>query len=231
MSYWLPRIRGVLNEIALPGEERELDRVCRLQGLLADLLSHRRHDKDQEKHSWLLRGCLKLHSKVLRRTRRGRSCPANWGWATRASASDSPNWPASPRPGTARVRVQKACEMMYQSGKAVPIKQVSEDSGFENEFHFSRRFKQFTGLSPREFRRRQYGRRESRRRRRSGDGKRVKGVAGSIESRAVRPQPYRILPAHFDHFSEPASHPAVTIQTPQRLSPAGERRPLSNLFR
>ena len=154
MGYWLPRIRGVLNDIAVPGEGRELERVCRMQSLLADVLSQRRHDKAQaEKRAWLLRACLKLHSKVLREEQEWEDIARELGMSYEGFRRRFTHLAGiSPARYCARSRVQKACELMYQSDK--PIKQVSEEAGFENEFHFSRKFKQFTGLSPREFRRR-----------------------------------------------------------------------------
>jgi AraC-like DNA-binding protein len=154
MGYWLPRIRGVLNEIALPGEDRAVERVCRMQSLLADVISHRRHDKAQaENRAWLLRACLKLHSKVLRQEQDWEDLAGDMGMSYEGFRKRF-NHLAGVPPARycARARVQKACEMMYQSTK--PLQEVADACGFVNEFHFSRRFKQFTGLAPREFRRR-----------------------------------------------------------------------------
>ena len=48
-------------------------------------------------------------------------------------------------------RINRACALI--SDGTLANKKIAETLGFANEFHFSRRFKQFTGQSPTEFRR------------------------------------------------------------------------------
>lgn len=50
-----------------------------------------------------------------------------------------------------RVAIDRACALL-QGG--LSLKQIAQRCGFCDEFHFSRRFKQVLGISPREFRRR-----------------------------------------------------------------------------
>jgi AraC-like DNA-binding protein len=48
-------------------------------------------------------------------------------------------------------RINRACTLL--SDGSLANKKIAEKLGFANEFHFSRRFKQFPGQSPTEFRR------------------------------------------------------------------------------
>ena len=48
-------------------------------------------------------------------------------------------------------RILKACDLLVAG--SLPVKEVAAQLGFCDEFHFSRRFKQVTGHSPREYRR------------------------------------------------------------------------------
>lgn len=58
----------------------------------------------------------------------------------------------SPTRFRATRRIDAACAMLQQPG--LTTQAIAANLGFSDEFHFSRRFKQITGLSPREFRRR-----------------------------------------------------------------------------
>jgi AraC-like DNA-binding protein len=57
---------------------------------------------------------------------------------------------ASPASYRMKRTIDRACELMQQ--QKLTNKEISTRLGFSDEFHFSRRFKQFTGLAPREFR-------------------------------------------------------------------------------
>jgi AraC-like DNA-binding protein len=49
-------------------------------------------------------------------------------------------------------RIDRACELL--SNQRTTIKEAAAATGFCDEFHFSRRFKQITGESPMHFRQR-----------------------------------------------------------------------------
>jgi AraC-like DNA-binding protein len=46
--------------------------------------------------------------------------------------------------------MERASELMHRS--YMTLREVADECGFCNEFHFSRRFKQIVGLSPKEYR-------------------------------------------------------------------------------
>jgi AraC-like DNA-binding protein len=49
-------------------------------------------------------------------------------------------------------RIDAACVLLYSPTQTISA--IAQKLGFSDEYHFSRRFKQITGLAPREFRRR-----------------------------------------------------------------------------
>lgn len=60
----------------------------------------------------------------------------------------------SPHSYLALKRVEKACIMLHYSGAS--IKQIAEETGFCDRYHFSRVFKLLQGMGPAEFRSRNY---------------------------------------------------------------------------
>ncbi len=55
----------------------------------------------------------------------------------------------------AQIRIQHACELL--SNTHLEIKTIAEESGYEDPFYFSRKFKKTMGISPSEYRSRQKG--------------------------------------------------------------------------
>ena len=152
---WLRRFTGVFAASVTPGNPdaaTSLREVCRLQTLLADILRENRTDRlalpaDQR---WvaqaraLLEGGLASLEEIARRLR---VTPEGFRKRFTRLAGQSPA-----RYRTAR-RIDRACELL--SGPDRPtIKEVAARTGFDDEFHFSRRFKAMTGESPNRFRQR-----------------------------------------------------------------------------
>ena len=52
-----------------------------------------------------------------------------------------------------RLRIERAMQLL-QSRKDMPIEQIADAGGFESAAYFRRRFKDYTGQSPRDFRKR-----------------------------------------------------------------------------
>jgi len=67
-------------------------------------------------------------------------------------ASDSPRSPAF-RPPVPGGQAIEHCEDLLQD-RRLTIKQIADACGFCDEFHFAKRFKELTGLTPAQFRHR-----------------------------------------------------------------------------
>ena len=62
----------------------------------------------------------------------------------------------SPRDYLNLLRIHRACEWLQ--GTSLPMKEIAARLGYQDPFHFSRRFKEFQGVSPTEYRRLQMAR-------------------------------------------------------------------------
>ncbi len=148
VSYWEHRIEKVWQE-----EASTLERVIRLQGLLADMNRSRdEQDVDQSRMKWL---------KKARRLISERAVDPN---AAKLTAREFGMGYQTFRKafsrlqgcGPARYRSQALMETAARRlvMESTPIKQVAVELGFCDEFHFCRRFKQILGASPAAYRRR-----------------------------------------------------------------------------
>jgi AraC-like DNA-binding protein len=148
-DYWLARFESILE--SRPGSTRSaIATVCRLQDTLAEILNG-------------------AHGRGTSRTQAE--------WLRRAEALVQPDAPAGDLASIARKLgmsadafrkrftglagmppmryraervIQRACELLL--GTDMLIKEIAYSLGFADEFHFSHRFKQFMGRSPRAFR-------------------------------------------------------------------------------
>ncbi|MBL7077814.1 MAG: helix-turn-helix transcriptional regulator [Kiritimatiellae bacterium] len=148
VSYWESRIEKVWQE-----EASTLERVIRLQGLLADMNRARdERDVDQSRLKWL---------KKARRLIAERA--ADPEAATLAARELGMGYQTFRKTfsrlqgcGPARYRTQALMEDAARRlvMESTPIKQIAVELGFCDEFHFSRRFKQILEASPAAYRRR-----------------------------------------------------------------------------
>ncbi len=151
VHHWLEKLESILEAPRKTGFAPPLLEICRLQQFLAEVVLGRgSHPMEGEEAGMISRACALLESDLdrdldLAGMARSLGCSYESFRKTFARVVGMP--PARYR--SARL-VDKACELM-QRGR-LKNKQIARELGFSDEYHFSRRFKQIMGLSPRQFR-------------------------------------------------------------------------------
>lgn len=147
IDYWHKRITSAVWSYTKPGHHAALTRLCRFQQLLADILVQRQ-PADSE-GDWLERASKLLQANVAE--------PVDYPALTAELNMSYENFrkrfakEAGVSPGryVIQQRMQLACEMFVRG--SVTAKEVSQELGFFDEFHFSKQFKKTVGMTPSEF--------------------------------------------------------------------------------
>jgi len=147
---WLKKLEGILSAPRQPGFAPPLVEVCRLQQLLAEILTGAGNVAGPGDLQWAARACALLEADLERVVNLG-ALAAQLGMSYESLRKRFARVVGQPpaRYRTARL-IDRACELM-QRGQ-ISDKQIAEVLGFCDAFYFSRRFKQVTGQSPRQFR-------------------------------------------------------------------------------
>ncbi len=150
VEVWARRFEGVLGPAGVLKTCPALVEICRLQELLAEVLSLRHGEGAGEGEDWLRRARALLESDIHRH-------------ASIDALASQLGMPAhlfrrrfgrlagmSPARYRAVRTIDRACELMQTTN--LLDKEIADRLGFCDEFYFSRRFREITGRSPREFR-------------------------------------------------------------------------------
>jgi AraC-like DNA-binding protein len=149
---WLARLEGSLRAPRPLTVAGRMSEISRFLSLLTDILAPNSLEPAVAEPTWLARACTLLEAELTHEI----DIHAVAGAVGLAYETFRKRFRqhigVSPARFRAIRRIDAACAMLQQPG--LTIRAIAASLGFSDEFHFSRRFKQINGLSPREFRRR-----------------------------------------------------------------------------
>jgi AraC-like DNA-binding protein len=147
---WLHKLESVLSSSRKTGVESPMIEICRLQLLLSEILLSKSQPMRDNDTSWASRACALLESDLqheLNLSAFAKQMNTSYDHFRKRFQKIIGIPPAQYR---GRCLINRACEMISRG--ALTDKEIAEKLGFCDEFYFSRRFKEVTGLSPRAFR-------------------------------------------------------------------------------
>lgn len=154
VEYWLGRFEALRRDAPQGSADAAIVTVAGLQQLLAEAFAFEKAPRAmREDQAWLARAKARLHAavRVDEVDLREIASSLNMSYAGfRRKFAQLSGMPAGKYHITALIG--DACRLIQAT--SLTNKEIAERYGFCSEFHFSSRFKQIVGVSPREFRRR-----------------------------------------------------------------------------
>ncbi|MBN1676894.1 MAG: helix-turn-helix transcriptional regulator [Kiritimatiellae bacterium] len=157
VDYWARRIRDLPGDDPNPGPDGTLAQVAQIQTLLADIRGYEANrDSNPQDRNWLARARRLLEAKGAGGPTGLRSVARELGLSYEGFRKRFTRL-AGLSPGRYRVarRIDLACNLLVRH--ALTNAELAETCGFRDEYHFSRRFREITGLTPTAFRSRKGG--------------------------------------------------------------------------
>ena len=152
IDHWWGRLESIIEPMDLPEPAQSLTRVCRLQQFLVDGIAAPHGSARASQQRWLADARPAIAEDLGR--------PPDWEHVARRFNLSFRQFRrkftelSGISPG--RYRASRVIERAQQmlGNTSVSIKDIAAQCGFYDEFHFGKRFKALTGLTPAQFRRR-----------------------------------------------------------------------------